>query len=454
MVPKKWIKRLLNEVDQWLNEGLIEPTHAQRIKERYSKQLEYNRLVSSIFVLGSILVGLGILLFIASNWYQLGRTFRVGLIFSFIIVFNYLGYSFRYQKDNAKLGESLIFLGAISFGAGIWLIAQMFQFQYGYDVGILCWIIGILPVVYLLRSQTILVLSSLLTPIWLYVMITHNPLKIVYTYFLLFAAICYLTYHNKNRMSLFISLVGMMIWLGHFLFTSIGKMYNFSLGHSIVNAHVFIAYGFLLYALGMYYAQNKKFHLFAGIYKLLGLFIIFLNNYGLTFLHHVVEQHVFSDLDNMGMFLLFNRKVVISMSLLIIAALFIVRKYAQQVSDERKKEVNLIYILIAVQFVGMFIGIQNMNIGSIWFNLLFFAQTVAFLYVGYLLSAEYLFRLSLFAFSVNVITRYFDWFWQILHRSIFFIMGGVLLIAGGIFMEKKRKEIEKEMRERAVKEQG
>ena len=40
-----------------------------------------------------------------------------------------------------------------------------------------------------------------------------------------------------------------------------------------------------------------------------------------------------------------------------------------------------------------------------------------------------------------VLVRYFDFFWQLLPRSLFFLVGGLILVFGGMALEKKRREL-------------
>ena len=49
-----------------------------------------------------------------------------------------------------------------------------------------------------------------------------------------------------------------------------------------------------------------------------------------------------------------------------------------------------------------------------------------------------------FWLSAFVLTKYFDLFWDLMDRSLFFIVGGLILVFGGIALEKKRKEIKKD----------
>jgi len=53
---------------------------------------------------------------------------------------------------------------------------------------------------------------------------------------------------------------------------------------------------------------------------------------------------------------------------------------------------------------------------------------------------------------LDVTARYFDFFWKLLPRSIFFIVGGLILLAGGMFLERKRRAVldSFQMREDAI----
>lgn len=54
---------------------------------------------------------------------------------------------------------------------------------------------------------------------------------------------------------------------------------------------------------------------------------------------------------------------------------------------------------------------------------------------------RFLVNLAFVFFGVVLLTRYFDTFWTLLNRSFFFMIGGLALIAGGYFRERKRRQI-------------
>ena len=45
--------------------------------------------------------------------------------------------------------------------------------------------------------------------------------------------------------------------------------------------------------------------------------------------------------------------------------------------------------------------------------------------------------------AVYIIAKYFDFFWDLLARSVFFMVGGIILVIGGIILERKRRELKK-----------
>ena len=445
MVSKSWVKGLIKELNSLVEAKIIGPEQADRIRAKYSKQLEYNKLLSSIFILGSILVGLGLILFIASNWLYLGKIFKISLVFAFIIGFNLLGYLFRFEKKNLpKLGDALLFLGAVCFGAGIWLIAQVFQIPYNYANGLLFWILGILPIIVFFRSKSILVLASILTPIWLIVVIANNPLSIFYPFLLLFTVILDLAYREKQKAALIISLLGLGIWLQHFLYIQLRGIAVSLTSMHLLYTNMFIAYGFILYYIGMLHIYHKDIARFSIIYKLLGIIFILFNNFSLTFTYHYGTSFSFTKTSIVTVHPTLASSIIY---ILYLAALMISSGYVFSTQSAREnREARIIFVFLVFQFICMHLGLLYNNIVSLSYNILLFAEAVTFLYIGYLVLEELIFRIALYMFALDIFTRYFDTFWKLLPRSIFFMAGGLILILGGVYTEGKRKSVEKKIK--------
>ncbi len=77
-------------------------------------------MIQTISVLGSILVGIGVLLFIAANWSEIPRFAKLGIIFVSLLASHGTGYWLRYEKKSyPRVGASLILLGSILLESGI-----------------------------------------------------------------------------------------------------------------------------------------------------------------------------------------------------------------------------------------------------------------------------------------------------------------------------------------------
>ncbi len=448
MVSRGWAKKLIEETKAWVCEGLIDTQQREKICTRYLGTLEYNRLTSVIIYFGSILVGLGILLFIGSQWQYLNKLSKISIIFFFIIFFNSLGFHFSHPtKTHRGLAEGFLLIGAFSFGSGVWLIAQIYQINYNFSAGILFWIIGIVPFAYLFRSWTVLLLSAVLSLFWLHSYFITYPERAGYGFFILACVIVLLSYAHKQRFPILLMIVAFSSWFMHFWF----------LKHTQANVDIFgnggallqlmfvslqVFFGFILYAIGMGHVNAGKFTNFSGFYKILGIILIFLPGYSLTFVHHY-EEHAFSLPLSYPPSLLALVAFLVICAFLIFIQLFRLRHKA----DARELEPIFLLFLCTV-FLFIFSAVFPHAISPI-FNVLLLIETIIFLYVGFIQQSEGIFRLSILLFFIHILTRYFDVFWKMFPRSLLFIFGGLLLILGGIFINRKRIQVEQKWRRKS-----
>lgn len=452
MPSRGWIRILWKELEAWTEAGLVSPTQREQLRSRYGGQHEYNRLVSSILVLGAILIGLGLILFIASNWQALERPAKVGIVVAVILSFNAAGYALSVGSGRyPKTGDALLLIGAIAYGAGIWLMAQIFQLPYNHADSVLGWLLGLLPVVWLMRTGLVLVLISLLAPVWLIVLManpSHSSVlsylflddpgrSALYRYLPLLAVVVALVYRERHRTALILTLLGSVIWLSHFLWVQLARHDVTSLNAQLIYCALYNAYGLFLYGLGVQHRRHARFTSFATIYQLFAVLFLFVGNFPLTFAHHSTEALPALTIPPGGLLIYVG---------FVAAALLVGRSLASTEPDARR-EATLILSMLVLQLIGMHLGPLGTTLVSAWFNLLLIGELLAFLYLGYLLREEQVFRLALYGFAVVILARYSDTFWKLLPRSLFFLIGGILLIGGGIYMERQRKALTHKMRQ-------
>ena len=161
-------RNLEKEIDLWVKEGIILPDQKERILGRYQllktadEKAGPGKLITTVSILGSILVGVGVILFIASNWSVLPNWGRLFIVFSSMLASYGFGFYLRYEAKNyPKVGASLILLGSLIFGAGMFLIAQIYHITVHYPNGPLLWGLFVLPLAYFLRFKSLISLAIL-----------------------------------------------------------------------------------------------------------------------------------------------------------------------------------------------------------------------------------------------------------------------------------------------------
>ena len=182
MISDKFRRELREEAQLWEAEGLIDTSFYQQLSDRYQfntlETASRNRFLSILMSLGGILLGIGVITFVAANWQVWSREVRVALLLSLFVAVNAAGfYLWRIPPSrsnnshpnmaptkgrNKLLGEGLLLLGALILGANMALMAQMFHIG-GSSYGLfLAWGIGVLGMAYSLRLTSLGVLSALL----------------------------------------------------------------------------------------------------------------------------------------------------------------------------------------------------------------------------------------------------------------------------------------------------
>jgi uncharacterized membrane protein len=225
---EQFARALKNEVPLWLDAGVIEKANASSLLAMYPVSESGNRLIAIISILGSILVGLGALLFVGSNWQAMSSTTKLEIICSFVVTVNLMAIKLHLYSHHQKLGSALFLLGGIFYGAGIWLIAQTYQLDLNWSLGLSIWSLGLIPMAIVTRSQPLVVLNGLILLLWGYSQQKFVEAEI------LFALAMLLSYAFKSRTALIMALIqGLGIWYnGHDASTTSSIMPAFLVGSS------------------------------------------------------------------------------------------------------------------------------------------------------------------------------------------------------------------------------
>ena len=149
---------ILNELPVLLKANVINEETAQKIKEHYSKNSDYNqnKLFMIFGILGAILSGLGIILILAHNWDDLSNTTKSIISFLPLLIGQlFCGYTILKKSENPIWRESSSVFLFFGIGASISLIAQIYNISGDLNSFIVTWMLLSLPLVYLLRTSIV-----------------------------------------------------------------------------------------------------------------------------------------------------------------------------------------------------------------------------------------------------------------------------------------------------------
>jgi uncharacterized membrane protein len=212
---KKHIKWLLNEIDQWMNEGIIAPDQATALKARYpapGESLAWGRII--FFSIGAVLIGLGVILLFAYNWQRMHKFAKLAVIFAALISAH--GAAFWLKRPAGRYptaGEGLHLLGTMLFGAGIWLIAQIYHIDEHYPNAFLIWGIGALVMAWGLPSMAQGIAATILLVLWnsFEVFDFNNPHLL--SPFLILVGIMPLAWLHRSRVLVTVCTIGFLFTL-------------------------------------------------------------------------------------------------------------------------------------------------------------------------------------------------------------------------------------------------
>ena len=179
-------RRLATEVGYWERDGLISPEQSEAILRRYAssdagalpaepaigdgepaasrgevdeRTTLVSRAVSAIGVMGALLVGLGIIIYVAANWDVIPVWSRVSMLVGLTAATNVAGWLLLTRFDYPRVGVAMLVVGALAYGAAIHLIAQIYHVPVNHPNLTTAWFLGVLPLAYIARSRVMVALA-------------------------------------------------------------------------------------------------------------------------------------------------------------------------------------------------------------------------------------------------------------------------------------------------------
>lgn len=155
-MSKKW---LIREGERWVEEEIVSREQLGRIVALYDSK---DRSIGMLPLLGGFLLGLGILSFVAANWQDLPNGFRLILLLVVMLGF-YTAGGRLIGRGHDHAGIALVSVGLFAFGGGMILIGQMFHLVAYSAATIVIWSAAGVALAYLFNSRYLFIVAAALT---------------------------------------------------------------------------------------------------------------------------------------------------------------------------------------------------------------------------------------------------------------------------------------------------
>ena len=402
-MPKR--ENFRKEVTGWQKKGIISSSQAQAILAEYGlaekpakvsvpkSDKKENKLITVISTIGALLIGLGVILFVGSNWQVIPTIAKLIILSGGTFATYFAGWKLQYS-GHPKAGHSLLFLGSLFTGATIFLVAQIFNIQANIHWLLLLWFIAVAPLSYGFNSKPTLILSLLI-----------------------FAG-----------------------WLGFY----IGQGVNYDKVDASSIQILFMFYGLTLFGVG-YLHERTKFNFFSRAFQGFGMLFTLSTLY--VFLISVSESwNSYLRVTNQGLFPPFWLFYVFFITALISvsASVFYMHRGKGKIHEVAWNLLAFLSVLAA--WFGNPLLPNIASTGAYWgyviiFHSIFFALVLLTIFSGYHQGISSYVNIGLLFFVLYILYLYFTTFVKYLPKSLAFIIGGIILLAGGWFLENKRREI-------------
>lgn len=165
MLTGSYRKRLEADLGRWVGEGLIAPENAATIRRSLAQEGGGFKLPALIGLFGGLLIASSVSAFVAANWDEIPRVAK--LVMVLLGLAGALGISARLESRGSTGGaDAAATCGTLIFGAGVALVGQMYHLPTDWPGGALLIALGAIIVAFLLRSNGALVIAIVAAGCW------------------------------------------------------------------------------------------------------------------------------------------------------------------------------------------------------------------------------------------------------------------------------------------------
>ena len=427
----KFRTALKQELSAWVQDGILSEESAAQLRQLYQLdqlEKESSRLLAAVlFTLGSLLLGGGIISFVAAHWEELPPGVKVVLLFAALLGFHLTGYWLRYERKMPRLGHALIFCGCLVFGANIGLMAQIFHVSGDWYRAYAVWAVGVLAMAWAVRSWLCGVLAQMISYVWFVGFIGdhHERLASVYP-FLLATAFLPLAWQTGSRVLCTLTLVGIISAL-----TALAGSESDSGTYALL---ALAAGGLVSWAAGEYHRAARVKPEFGNPLAMLGVVALAGGAYVWSF--HWIWQHRSHTVGQRTFYWL------ISAGVAVLIAVVLIGKSWSVSPDTRLFSVGILLALLLIAGAAL-LSKDRVVWPTIVMNLSAFLLAAIGIGKGFTDQRRLPFWAGTLFLVLLILSRFFEYETGLLLKSAAFVACGALVLFAGMTYERRlqRREV-------------
>ena len=423
MRPPFYIRQLKRDLDMWIAKGLVPAENRDAILDSVGANAGGRPLDVMFAVFGVILIGAGAMSFVAANWADMEKFARLVILFGSMWAAFAIAIWFA-TNGRPAVGQAFVLLGVILFGVNIWFVAQTYNINAHYPDGTLLWGLGALAAAALVPSRASLAMALVLGGLWTW-QETQDFGDILHAPFLLYWATCAaLAWYMDWRPGVHLSALALIFWLV-INFESLSKLLGWG-DAEILTIYVFAPLA--LWTLAQLFDRDAN-----GLALTVGHYAFFFFLVAYALLHH-------TDMDKQAPSPVWIGFAAVCSAAAIGAVLFGMQRNIFSLVDLLATLFVCATTAAYVFLVGDGAGDKGdpldlpYRVGALIIILWSLGRGVRF-------DDRFVINLSIVAFGLWFLYTYFEMFSGWMDQAIFFTVGGLLLIALSMTLERIRRRL-------------
>lgn len=427
-------KRILHELEDLVDADVIGTEQADRIRNYYHQNPEdasqRQRLIFG--VIGSLLVGLGLILLIAHNWDSFSKLAKTAIAFAPLLVSQIIGFFIlRKPGENKGFKEGISIFIFLSIGACLSLISQIYHIQGSVSEFLRTWLFLGVGLIYIFNSGASSILYLLLTTYYAVDSGYFHENNSWYYWLFIGLWVPYYLHLFRNRFN--DNITSVLNWLLPISLT-------ISLAITGDKREDMILWSYLL-LFGVFYlfASHKKFKkLINNGWKVIGATGTIALLMATSFEWYWEE--IARESSRTGS--IFEHGELFAVTILLVLAIALLLRSTKTFEQIYKDPIRVMFAVFSLLF--FFGTISETVLPLILVNVVILAVALIYILLGIRQNNLGVMNFGLLIFAVLVACRYFDLNLSFTQRGLLFVVVGCGFFISNIWVLRRRKELENE----------